>query len=391
MKNKRGTYERIVFILFILSIFIVLSNNNVFAQAFKRFQEGDKIKPILLKTLEGKEINTEDFINSNILGVLFWKLPSPRGVSALKYLQKIQDNYKNQNILILSIYCPRDPKGISSDELEEIKKVLEENNITLSVLLDDGLKTFNTYGVISLPSTMILDKEGIARYILAGFPKFGAEQEINKNVKKILGIPEEAVALKKYEPKLPASRNYKLAVSVLERGNDDKAINYLKEAITFDPDYADPYALLGKLYIKAQKNDEALENLRKSLELDSLNIDVMMNYGFLCLELEMKDDALLVFKKIVEKTPEYAARGHYGIGTIYLKNKIFDSALNESERAFDLYNTKKIMNTYDKLNFAQNISNMAEIYINLNDKSKAINAYKKAGEKYNEILIELSK
>ncbi|MBI5417876.1 tetratricopeptide repeat protein [Candidatus Poribacteria bacterium] len=388
MRNEESIYGKIFFVLIcILFIF----TNNIFAQAFKRFKEGDKVIPFALKTLDDVKIDIKQFENNNVVGVVFWKLEGARSVPSLKYMQKIADIYsKDFNFITISIYCPKNEAGISSSELEEVKKIINENKISIPVLLDEGLKVFSTYGVISFPSTMILDKEGAAKYVMAGFPKFGAEQDINKNVKKILGIPEEIVAKKKYEPQLAAGRNYKLALAVLDRGNTDKAINYLKTAVEMDPSYPDPYILLGKLYIQAQKKDIALENYRKGLELDPDNIEVLLNYGFLCLEAGMGEDALLIFKTVLEKSPENSSSAHYGIGSIYLNNKMYDSARTEAEQAGALYAVKKLV-SYEKFYYARNTSNLAEIYINLQEKNKAIDAYKNAGKKYEEILVELVK
>ncbi|MBI4651575.1 tetratricopeptide repeat protein [Candidatus Desantisbacteria bacterium] len=373
----------------IIIILFTVTAIKTHAQAFKRFKEGDKALTIVSKTLDGKQINTDEFKQKNTLGVIFWKLGSVRSISALKYLQKTKETYKDIGFTVISVYCPKESTGISSSEIEEVEKILQENNISIPVLLDEGLKVFNNYGVISLPSIMILDVEGTAKYILGGFPKFGAESDISKNVKKILGIPEEAVAKKKYEPKLPASRNYKLANAVLERGNTDKAIEYLKNAISMDPDYADPYALIGKLYLQNQNKELALENYRKALELDPDNNENMIKYGFLCLEAGMNDDSLLVFKTILEKSPDFTPSAHYGIGSVYMQNQVYDSARSESEKAEILYSQANNLSPHENLYYAQTISNLAEIYSALQEKSKAIEAYKKAGKKYEEILGEL--
>lgn len=385
MKGK----NRVCLVLFSL-LFILTSYQFIFAQAFKRFKDGDKVIPFVLKTLDGKEINISSFEKNNFVGIVFWKLGSERSIASLKYMQKMLDLYsKDFGFVLVAIYCPREPAGISSSELEEVKKVISENKINIPVLLDEGLKIFSNYGVISLPSTTFLDKDGIAKYILAGFPKFGAEQNINKNIKNLLGIPEEIAAKKKYEPKLDADRNYKLALAVLERGNTDKAMDYLKNAVTIDPQYPAPYTLLGKLYFQLQQKEQALENYRKSLELDPDNIELMIKYGFLCMDLSMPDDALLIFKTIIEKSPEYSSSAHYGIGNIYLNNKVFDSARLESERADELYRKTKKYEPFEKFYFAQNLNNLAEIYINFQEKSKAIESLKSASEKYQEILNEL--
>ncbi|MBI4651686.1 tetratricopeptide repeat protein [Candidatus Desantisbacteria bacterium] len=387
--EKHLSIIKIIFLYNLISVLCLL-NFSIFpvktmAQAFKRLKEGDTAKPISLKTTENIQISIEDYKNKNILGVIFWKSNNPKNISALKYMQKMEDTYGPLfGLKIISIYCPTEPKNVSTQEIEDIKDISSKNNISIPVLLDNDLKIFSSLGVISLPSIMILNKDGVAQYILAGFPEFGADKDISKNI----GIPEEPIAAKKYEPNLNASRNYKLAVAVLAQGNMDKAIDYLNNAIQTDPKYPEPYALLGQIYAEKQNNDKALENYRKSLELDPDNNKLILRYGFLCLELGLTDDALLIFRNIAEQSNENAVYGHFGIGSIFMHNEIFDTARKESEKAFDLFEKLKKASITDKFYKAQTVSNLAYIHLNLNDKSNAIMNFKKALKLYNEILNE---
>ncbi|MBI5416479.1 tetratricopeptide repeat protein [Candidatus Poribacteria bacterium] len=391
MNETKGELIQKIYFICIFLIILLSFHDFAGAQAFKRFKEGDAVKSINLKTVEGIDINTENFKNKNVLGVIFWKYPNTRCESALKYMQNISNEYsENFGLKIFSVYCPSESKAVTSNEIDIINKIKSENNINIPVLLDDELKIFNSYGIISLPSIMIINKEGKAEYILAGFPKFGAEQDIKKNLMKILGIPEDVVDKKKYEPKSDADRNYKLATAVHSQGNTEKAKDYLLKAIEIDPLYPAPYSILGKLYIQKEDNKKAIENYQKSLELDPDNAKLMLGYGFLCLEAGMTEDALLVFKKTIEKFPDYSASGYYGLGTIYLKNNILDSAKEASEKADELYLKFKSKDSFEKINQAQNTANLAEIHYNFNDKSKAITSYKNAMEKYNVILTEFS-
>ncbi|MBI4651964.1 redoxin domain-containing protein, partial [Candidatus Desantisbacteria bacterium] len=345
-----------------------------------------------LRDINGGQVSLSSFKNKKNLAVIFFKVPGLNSVKALAYWQKVYDKYKNDHeFSMISVYCPRTPQSIPSAEMDDLQKIIEEANVKFPVLIDDGLNIFSKYGVISFPSSMVLDTQGVVKYILPGFPTFGAEKDITKNLKSILGIPEEKIAEKKYVPELDAGRNYKLAIAVLQRGNTTKAMEYLNISIQKDPKYPDPYVLMAKLYSQSNKTDKALENYQKALELDSSDVNTLIDYGLLCMEMGMKDDALLQFKNIIEIAPNKSAEAYFGMGTIYLKNEVYDSALSKVMEAIKLYSQQKDMSIQERLHMTMSYINAAEILLKNKKKKEAIEQYKDALKKYEEITGELIK
>ena len=47
--------------------------------------------------------------------------------------------------------------------------------LTIPVLLDDGLRTFNRHGIVALPSTVVIGSKGKVLFRLAGYPLVGRE------------------------------------------------------------------------------------------------------------------------------------------------------------------------------------------------------------------------
>jgi tetratricopeptide (TPR) repeat protein len=70
--------------------------------------------------------------------------------------------------------------------------------------------------------------------------------------------------------KLPANATslFNDAAKAINAGNDTEAEKLLKQAIVADPKLANSYYELGMIYVRAQKNAEAKQNLSKYLELD---------------------------------------------------------------------------------------------------------------------------
>ena len=73
-------------------------------------------------------------------------------VAEMPDLQKLQDEYKDEDLLILAVNV--------GDTKEEVEKFIEENNLTLTILLDKDHIVSNNYGVSSFPSTLAVNKDG---------------------------------------------------------------------------------------------------------------------------------------------------------------------------------------------------------------------------------------
>lgn len=378
-------------IIIILTIIGTFFLPQIHAQAFKRLGVGEPAPDITLKDINGTSISTSSFKNKNTLVLVFFKFPSLRGDKALAYWQTMHDTYNlDKGLEVVAVYCPQTDKNVTDEELNGIKKIIDDNKITYPVLIDQGLGVFSKYGIITLPSSAILDKNGIVTYILSGFPEFGAERDIRTNVKKTLGIPEEIIVKKQeYMPKNKADFSYKLAVVVKQRGNTEKAIEHLLTAITKDPDYALAHSTLGEYYMQEGKKEKAVEAFRKALTLEPNNVQTLLNYGFLCMDMQKKDDAFLQFKNIIDLDSAKAAEGYYGMGTICIDNKVFDSAKSKIEEAIKRYSGWKDFTIDEKIRFAMSYFNMGEIYLNLKDNRNAIEQYKKSFNVYQDLTEKL--
>ncbi|MBI4411480.1 MAG: redoxin domain-containing protein [Deltaproteobacteria bacterium] len=76
--------------------------------------------------------------------------------------------------LIRQAYQAMEPKGVAlysilyEDTPENAEKFMNKYGKAAPVLLDPGLKTAIDYGVVGVPETFFIDKEGIIRYKQAG-------------------------------------------------------------------------------------------------------------------------------------------------------------------------------------------------------------------------------
>nr|WP_312578476.1 TlpA disulfide reductase family protein [Sedimentibacter sp.] len=103
-----------------------------------------------LETLEGNMIKLSDLKDKNVI-INFWATWCDFCVAEMPDLQKLQDTYKDDNLLILAINV--------GDSKEKVEEFMKDNNLSLTVLLDRDSSVANNYGLRSFPSTLAVNKD----------------------------------------------------------------------------------------------------------------------------------------------------------------------------------------------------------------------------------------
>ncbi|MBI5417949.1 tetratricopeptide repeat protein [Candidatus Poribacteria bacterium] len=377
--------------IFIFSFLLIAISESF---AFKRVNEKDIAPEILLEDTEGNKIKLSDFKGNKTVSLVFWKNPSLRGEKALILYQKLFDAYRNEfPFQVLAIYVPENDDRIPEDEIKTVKQIMVNNKITYPVLIDKGMEIFSRYGVITFPSSAIVDKEGIMIYELPGLSEFFGEKDIITNVKKALNIKEEEkiIAKEKYLAKNNSNYFLNLARQVHIKGNTPKAIEHTLTAIERDPAFPDEHAYLGFLYSQVKNYNKAIEAYLKSLQLDASNSETLLAYGFLCLDAGMKEDAYLQFKNIIKNNTEKSAEGYYGLGSIYLQDENYDTAIVNQQKAIELYGSWKDFTQDERIHYAQAYYVLGETYLKTNQKDKAAQNFQKSFSVYKELTTKMLK
>ncbi len=90
----------------------------------------------------------------------FWATWCPPCRAEMPDIQKIYDSYKeneDDSLVILGVASPGQGR---EGTLEDVTAFLEENGYTYPVLMDTQGMQFAAYGVYSLPTTFMIDKDG---------------------------------------------------------------------------------------------------------------------------------------------------------------------------------------------------------------------------------------
>jgi len=131
-----------------------------------------------LKSLAGDSVSLSDF-QGNVVLVSFWVTGAGPCRTLMPRLQFLFDANKGNRFVLLALSLDR--------KKEDVRPFVAARELTFTVLYADE-QVAKEYGVVSLPTTFILDKRGNVRRIHLGFVR-GREQEWLQEIHELLKEP----------------------------------------------------------------------------------------------------------------------------------------------------------------------------------------------------------
>ncbi|WP_096435609.1 redoxin domain-containing protein [Alteribacter populi] len=143
----------------------------------------------LMPELEGAtewlngQVNKTDLVGEKPTLIHFWSISCHLCKEAMPDVNEFRDKYKDQ-LNVMSVHMPRSEKDL---DLEEIKKVAAEHDITQPTFVDSEHKLTDAFENQYVPSYYVFDAEGQLRHFQAGG---GGMKMLTKRVNRVLGIKE---------------------------------------------------------------------------------------------------------------------------------------------------------------------------------------------------------
>jgi Tfp pilus assembly protein PilF/peroxiredoxin len=267
-------------------------------------QVGTAAPDFSLKDIDGKETGLSGFLEKKAVVLLFWSTWSRKSPQALKRFEDYHSKYGDRGIQVIGVNV--DNQSISAEDMDGIKRIVNELGITFPVLIDRGLEIFHKYNVIAVPSTVVI-VEGKISYELPALPLVGTE-EMFDYLLVLAGEKVQKEVKEQYVPNRRAVANTNLARQMVKKKMHTMAYHLLNKAIETDPGYMLPYIEFARLSMSEGKHREAEEVLRKALLKESENDVVMSELGYLLAMTGKTDESLKLLEKAVKKdsyTPAY--------------------------------------------------------------------------------------
>ncbi|MCP5102317.1 MAG: tetratricopeptide repeat protein [bacterium] len=149
-----------------------------------------------------------------------------------------------------------------------------------------------------------------------------AKKSIMKKGVELLNAGKYAEAVKKLteaaeeSPENPLIYYYR-GFSFDKSGDPGKALDDYKKSLQLDPDLLISLSEVGKIYAKKGDLNNAVKHYKKAYDLDTKDILSLYNYAVCLINLGKNDEALKVLEKLLTVDPKYAD-AFYQLGIIYL-------------------------------------------------------------------------
>lgn len=139
---------------------IVLSAALLFANGAGQIKVGEKARNFTLPAASGEKISLANQLGKVVL-INYWATWCGPCQEELPELDRLQNKYRQRGFSILAISVDNDP--------ENVKAFLKKYDIKLLGLWDRDKKTAEAYAVEAMPSSYLVDRNGIVRAIYRGY------------------------------------------------------------------------------------------------------------------------------------------------------------------------------------------------------------------------------
>ncbi len=207
-------------------------------------------------------------------------------------------------------------------------------------------------------------------------------------VKGLINLREEQYedAHRNFNKALEINANYKPAITgkieTFFKENDlRKAENFANEAINRFPDYGDFYYHLGKILIKRNRYERAIEAFNKALEsyVEVHPFDILLNRADAKQNLDMLEEALLDYNEAImmnnNKSIVYHVRG-----VVHYKLKQYEKAIADFERSIEIVKQDETHNTVNSNTYY----NLGMSYLRIEDRISACQNFHKGCQSGNQ-------
>ena len=136
----------------------------------------DEAPDFTLKSLDGNNLRLEEFRGKVVL-INFWASWCGPCRQEMPLLDRLHHRYEDTGFTVLGVNVEGDSKPA--------QEIVDKTKVTFPVLIDEGQKVSELYDLEAMPSTIVIDRDGVIRYIHLGY-KPGDESKYVEVVKKLI-------------------------------------------------------------------------------------------------------------------------------------------------------------------------------------------------------------
>jgi len=127
---------------------------------------GKKAPGFMLSNLSGEKISLDSFKGKPVF-LNFWATWCPYCRKERSHLNKLHAEYRDKGLVIISISTDRSGNTL--------RKFMDNTPADFIVLHDDEGRVSSSYNIMGLPSSLLINREGIIKYKFTGFREWTSE------------------------------------------------------------------------------------------------------------------------------------------------------------------------------------------------------------------------
>ncbi|UOQ94728.1 redoxin domain-containing protein [Halobacillus shinanisalinarum] len=133
--------------------------NKTTSEAAVGLNIGDIAPDFQLQTLEGENVKLSDYRGQRVM-VNFWATWCPPCRAEMPDMEKF---YQNKDVVVLAVNLTQ-----TESNLQQVKDFVNEFTLTFPILLDKESKVATNYEIRPIPSSFMIDSNGIIQYKALG-------------------------------------------------------------------------------------------------------------------------------------------------------------------------------------------------------------------------------
>ena len=129
-----------------------------------------------LKSLDGSNLRLEEYRGQVVL-INFWASWCGPCRQEMPLLDRLHQRYEDTGFAVLGVNV--------EGEVGPARDIVDKTKVSFPVLIDTGQQVSERYNLEAMPSTIVVDRDGVVRYIHRGY-KPGDESKYVQVVKELI-------------------------------------------------------------------------------------------------------------------------------------------------------------------------------------------------------------
>jgi tetratricopeptide (TPR) repeat protein len=310
------------------------------AATLQGLQVGMPVPDFTVKDLHGANKKLSEVQGDKLTAVVFWSTSSAKSEKNLLKMQELYREYRDLGLTVVAISA--EGLNVTPQSLAEAGETAARLDLTYPVFVDDGLAAFHAAGVIALPTTIVLDRERVIGFELAGYPLVGAEEMVSYLATNFAGGKPAVSAPKQPLANKDALRYFQMGKKTLQsRRMAETAEDWFKKAVDADPRFVQPYLSLGEIYLQRGDVSQARNQFEQVLVREPTNVVALCELGVLLAKAGEPGQGLAMFDKALATDEAYPPCYYYRGAILEL--------LGDREQAGQMYDAALANNPRDHL------------------------------------------